>query len=105
VDTWDIRRKILSTSNQPIWLEDKQISNETYSHKSNYVSSKCIGGRHTECVTGPGTGGQECTCDCHILSGEARHVLTMMCEDVGFRRIMIGLVHKQTMREEKLQSS
>lgn len=66
-----------------------------------YKSSKCVGGRHTECVT-PGIGSKEaCSCPCHALDGQAREVLTQMCENVEFRRVMIDLVHQQTMREEK----
>lgn len=67
-----------------------------------YKSSKCVGGRHTECVTGPGTGSKEsCSCPCHALDGSAREVLTRMCENVEFRRVMIDLVHQQTLREER----
>lgn len=67
-----------------------------------YKSSKCVGGRHTECVTGPGTGSKEaCSCSCHGLDGHAREVLTRMCENVEFRRVMIDLVHQQTLREER----
>jgi len=67
-----------------------------------YKSSKCIGGRHTECVTGPETGDKEaCSCSCHGLDGQAREVLTWMCENAEFRRVMIDLVHQQTMREER----
>ena len=62
-----------------------------------YISTKCIGGRHTDCVTG-----STCHCGCHALDGIAREVLTRMCESVEFRRIMLDLVHKQTEREERL---
>lgn len=61
-----------------------------------YKSSKCIGGRHTECVTGPETGDKEaCSCSCHDLDRTAREVLTRMCENVTFRCVMINLVQER----------
>jgi len=68
-----------------------------------YVSTKCIGGHHTECVTGPDTGHtRECACDCHNLSGEAREVLTYMCESPQFRDRMMALVFQAMEREKRL---
>lgn len=67
-----------------------------------YESSKCVGGRHTDCVTHAGMGyseGNTCTCACHTLDGMAREVLTRMCESATFRRVMLNLVHKQEVRD------